>query len=79
MADNQKTTPKENPNYPTFRKSMREITGIVGNNPMISTKSEKVVDNKGKRVLRQFKDGKGVLSETDQTKSKKTVHTGLKY
>lgn len=79
MADKQDTTPQENPNYPTFRESMREITSIVGMNPMISTTSEKVLDEKGKRKFRKFKDGKGVVSETDQTKSGKTVLTGLKY
>jgi hypothetical protein len=64
---------QEDPKYPTFRESMREITSIVGKNPMISTESKKIIDEKGKRVFRKFKDAKGILSETDQTKSGKTV------
>ena len=72
MADKHDPIP-ENPNYPSFRESMREITGIVGNNPMISTASQKNIDEKGKRVFRKFNDGKGIVSETNQTKSGKTV------
>jgi len=79
MADKQDTTPKEDPKYPTFRESMVEITGIVTKNPIISTTSQIVTDEKGKRVFRKFKDGKGVVSETDQTKSDKTVVNSLKY
>ena len=79
MADKQDTFPKEDHNYPTFRESMREITSIVGMNPMISTTTQILTDEKGKRVFRKFKDGKGVVSETDQSKSSKTVLTTLKY
>lgn len=79
MADKQDTTPKEDPKYPTFRESMVELTSIVGMNPAISKVSQVVTDEKGKRAFRKFKDGKGVVSETDQTKSGKTVVNSLKY
>jgi hypothetical protein len=76
MIKKQDATPKEDPKYPSFTESMRDITAIVGKNPMIATSSKKMLDEQGKRVFRKFKDDKGVLSETNQSKSEKTVLDG---
>ncbi len=74
---NQNDTKKpENPNYPGFAESMRELTAIRTNNPVIATTSTPKSDDKGKRVLRQFSIGKKTFSETDQTK-KTNVITGI--
>lgn len=68
--------PPENPNYPGFAESMRELTAIRTNNPTIATASKPKLNEKGQRVLRQFSDGKRVFSETDQTK-RSNVITGI--
>ena len=67
MTQNNDKKP-ENPNYPGFAESMRELTAIRTNNPIIATSSSAKYNEKGKRVLRQFGEGKKVFSETDQTK-----------
>lgn len=67
MTQNNDKKP-ENPNYPGFAESMRELTAIRTNNPIIATSSSAKYNEKGKRVLRQFGTGKKVFSETDQTK-----------
>lgn len=68
--------PPENPNYPGFAESMRELTAIRTNNPTIATTSKPKLNEKGQRVLRQFSDGKRTFSETDQTK-RSNVITGV--
>ncbi len=75
MTQNDNKKP-ENPNYPGFAESMRELTAIRTNNPVISTSSSEKYNDKGKRVLRQFGEGKKVFSETDQTK-RTNVITGI--
>jgi len=73
MTQNDNKKP-ENPNYSGFAESMRELTAIRTNNPVIATNSSPKIDTKGKRVMRQFSDGKRVFSEMDKTKPPGVIH-----